>query len=376
MSASDTTQQPRFSSFRRVASVTVVTVLLFGATLSSIKTAHAGLFSFLSSVMGNQQVSADTKQPIAAADSQVSSVIVFQPATVNPAAAAIVSTTPPIQDDTTLSADMARMNATSTDDLNTLISIYTVRQGDSISSVAKMFDVSVNTILWANDLTSKSALRAGQTLVILPVTGITYTVKKGDSIQSIAKKYGADVDEILNYNDMTLGAALAIGDEIIIPDAEVTTRAVTPAPANGPRKITKAPNEPLLDGWGWPSYPGYFACPVPGARVSQGLHGHNAVDLAIAKGTPMRAAAAGTVIVARANGAWNGGYGNFIVILHDNGTQTLYAHMLRASVVSGQHVLSGQLIGYVGSTGMSTGPHVHFEVRGAQNPFADPSQCQ
>jgi murein DD-endopeptidase MepM/ murein hydrolase activator NlpD len=373
MSPFSTTQKPGFSSFRRVASVTAIVVLLSGAALTSIKTAHAGLFSFLSTVMGNQQVSAGTQQPILA-DSQVSSVIVLQASAMSPNSTSSGNTNPPIQDDTILSADMARMNATSTDDLNTMISIYVVRPGDTISSVAKMFNVSSNTILWANDLTSKSTLKQGQTLVILPVTGITYTVKKGDTIQAIAKKYGADVGEILNYNDMTIATPLAVGDEIIIPDAEIPTPAVTTS--TGTRRITKAPNEPLLDGWGWPSYPGFFACPLPGAHLSQGLHGHNAVDLAAPKGTPLHAASGGTVIIARANGAWNGGYGNFIVILHGNGTQTLYAHMSKAAVSSGQSVTKGQVIGYVGMTGLTTGPHVHFEVRGAQNPFADASLCQ
>jgi murein DD-endopeptidase MepM/ murein hydrolase activator NlpD len=367
-------QKPGFSSFKRIATITVIAVLLLGTALSSIKTAHAGLFSFLSTVMGNQQVSADTKQPIAA-DSQVSSVIVFQASAMSPTIASSADSNPPIQDETILSADMARMNATSTDDLNTMISIYVVRPGDSISTVAKMFNVSANTILWANDLTSKSTLKQGQTLVILPVTGITYTIHKGDTIQTIAKKYGADVDEILNYNDITIATTLNVGDQILIPDAEIAAPAVKTT-SSGPRTITKAPNEPLLDGWGWPSYPGFYACPVPGAHVSQGLHGHNGVDLAVPKNTPIHAAAGGTIIIARANGAWNGGYGNFIVIQHDNGTQTLYAHMSRATVSSGQRVTKGQLIGYVGMTGLTTGPHVHFEVRGAQNPTADPAVCQ
>ncbi|HEX7724236.1 MAG TPA: peptidoglycan DD-metalloendopeptidase family protein [Candidatus Paceibacterota bacterium] len=374
MSPFPTTKKTGFSSFKRVATVTTLTVLLLGTALTSIKTAHAGLFSFLSTVMGNQQVSADTKQPIAA-DSQVSSVIVLQASAMSPTIASSVSANPPIQDQTTLSADMARMNATSTDDVNTLISVYVVRPGDSLSSVADMFNVSINTILWANDLTSKSILKQGQTLVILPVTGISYTVKKGDTIQAIARKYGADVDEILSYNDITLATTLGVGDQILIPDSEIAAPVVKTT-SSGSRTITKAPNEPLLDGWGWPSYPGFFSCPVPGSRVSQNLHGHNGVDLAAPKGTPILAAAGGTIIVARANGAWNGGYGNFVVVLHGNGTQTLYAHMSKSTVSNGQAVTKGQVIGYIGMTGLTTGPHVHFEVRGAQNPTDDPALCR
>ncbi len=136
-------------------------------------------------------------------------------------------------------------------------------------------------------------------------------------------------------------------------------------------------NEPMLDDISnWPSFSGYYSCPVPGSRLSQGLHGHNGVDLASARGTPIHAAAAGTVIINRANGAWNGGYGNFVVILHGNGTQTLYAHMLKSVIKAGDSVSQNEIIGYIGMTGLTTGPHVHFEIRGGQNPFSDPSKCQ
>ena len=106
------------------------------------------------------------------------------------------------------------------------------------------------------------------------------------------------------------------------------------------------------------------------------MHGHNAVDLAIAYGTPIHAAAAGTVIIAKSNGAYNGGYGNFVMISHGNGSETLYAHMSKTAVSVGQQVSQGQTIGYIGMTGMTTGPHTHFEIRNAQNPFVDPSLCQ
>ena len=108
--------------------------------------------------------------------------------------------------------------------------------------------------------------------------------------------------------------------------------------------------------------------PLPSAVRTQGIHGYNAVDLAAPFGTPIVAAASGRVIVSR-SGGWNGGYGTYVVIDHPDGTQTLYAHMSRVAVWQGAQVVAGQVIGYVGSTGRSTGPHVHFEVRGAVNPF-------
>lgn len=107
--------------------------------------------------------------------------------------------------------------------------------------------------------------------------------------------------------------------------------------------------------------------PTKGVR-SQGIHGHNGVDIAAPVGTPVWAAADGKVIVAR-SGGWNGGYGSYVVISHSNGTQTLYAHLSRVDVTVGQSVTKGKTIGAMGNTGKSTGPHLHFEVRGGKNPF-------
>jgi murein DD-endopeptidase MepM/ murein hydrolase activator NlpD len=108
------------------------------------------------------------------------------------------------------------------------------------------------------------------------------------------------------------------------------------------------------------------------------MHGYNAVDLGAPVGTPITAAASGKVITSK-QGGWNGGYGNMVVISHDNGTQTLYSHLSSNVVYSGQWVSAGEVIGYVGSTGHSTGPHLHFEVRGDTNPLAScrvGSSCQ
>jgi len=102
--------------------------------------------------------------------------------------------------------------------------------------------------------------------------------------------------------------------------------------------------------------------------LSQGLHGHNAVDLAIGIGNPIDAAADGTVIIAK-TGGWNGGYGNYVVISHSNGTETLYAHAEKLFVTPGEQVTQGEEIAKIGVTGETTGPHLHFEVRGAANPF-------
>ncbi|QQR82256.1 M23 family metallopeptidase [Candidatus Campbellbacteria bacterium] len=247
-------------------------------------------------------------------------------------------------------ADGRRLSATSDQ-----ISTYVVREGDSLSMIADMFNVSINTIRWANNMTGKSTIQPGQTLVILPVTGIRHIVKKGDTIQSIAKKYKGDVEEIIQYNGLEEGTALVVASEIIIPDGEVVVTSSKSASGGASRAYSG------------PTYAGYYLRPTHGVR-SQGLHGHNGIDIAAPVGTPVYASAAGEVIVSQ-SGGWNGGYGNYIVVKHGNGTQTLYAHLSSTSVAVGDSVGQGDVIGAVGSTGRSTGAHLHFEVRGATNPF-------
>lgn len=241
---------------------------------------------------------------------------------------------------------------------NSTISIYVVRPGDTLSAIAEMFDVSVNTILWANDLPRASRIQVGQTLTILPVTGIKYTVKKGDTLASIAKRYGGDSSEIASYNG--LEGPLVAGIEIIIPDGE----ALAPAQSTPTRQsVSYASNA------GSPTQVGYYLRPISGGIRSQGIHGYNGIDLAAPIGTPVVASAAGDVIIAKSSG-WNGGYGQYVVIQHDNGSQTLYSHNSSVIVGVGEHVQQGQVIGYVGQSGKATGPHVHFEIRnGIRNPF-------
>lgn len=238
------------------------------------------------------------------------------------------------------------------------ISVYVVRSGDTLSEIADMFGVSINTILWANDLKSTRDVHPGDTLVILPVSGVERTVVKGDTLSSLAKKYKADVNDIAQFNGLDSKEPLAVGSVIIIPGGEIAM----------PARSSSSIQEPYLGGSGLIQN-GYYSSPIPGAVLTQGLHGWNGIDLGAARGTPIRAAADGTIIIARGNGAWNGGYGNYVVITHSNGSQTLYAHMTSIAVSAGRSVFSGQVIGYVGSTGLSTGAHLHFEVRGAANPF-------
>lgn len=237
------------------------------------------------------------------------------------------------------------------------ISTYVVEDNDTISSIAEKYGISVNTIYWANGLNRKSKLKIGQTLVILPITSVQHKVVKGDTISKIAKRYNGDADEIIAYNGLEDGT-LTAGETIIIPDGEMPA---APLPA----KVASRIKSNLDSG---PDMAGYYILPVLGCRRSQGIHGHNGVDLACPIGTPLRAAAPGTVIVANTSG-WGGGYGKYVVIKHANGTQTVYGHMSSVSVRPGETVGRGESIGATGNSGKSTGPHLHFEVRGARNPF-------
>ena len=243
------------------------------------------------------------------------------------------------------------------------ITTYTVRKGDTLSDIADMFDVNVDTILWANDIKSVDSVQIGDVLVILPVSGVQYTVKKGDTLDSVAKKFKSDAGEIAAFNDMDPERPLDIGSAIIIPEGKLNTPAPSSSGSQVPRTITGSRR--YSSG---PDLGGYFLRPIDGGRKTQGIHGFNGVDLADSCGEPVYASASGDVIIAKKTG-WNGGYGSYIVITHPNGTQTLYSHLSSVLVSSGWHVTRGMQIGTIGSTGRSTGCHVHFEVHGAKNPF-------
>ena len=252
------------------------------------------------------------------------------------------------------------------DDLKSEITTYTVKEGDNLTAIAHSFGVTVNTILWANDIRNARLIKPGDTLVILPVSGVQYIVKKGDTIESIAKKFKGSSQEIAQFNGFGIGEELVIGSEVIIPDGEVQ-EILTPS--------MPAPRLSVSRFAGLPELSGYYFRPIIGGRNARatkanphGIHGYNGVDLANSCDLPVMASAEGTVLIARSSG-WNGGYGRYAVISHENGTQTLYAHMRTVDVSVGQRIFQAQTVGTIGSSGNSTGCHVHFEIRGAKNPF-------
>lgn len=314
-------------------------------------TASAGVLSFVSDLISNKQADAGimtmTSQNMPLLQSRLNPNATETPEITIVDGSALVQASGVVG----TPADLVETKSTE-------ISLYVVRSGDNLSQIAQMFGVSVNTIVWANDI-KKGLIREGDELVILPITGVSHTVAKGETIRSIATKYKADMDEIMAYNGLKSTDVLSVGSTVLIPDGEI--QAAPTLASNG--RLT-AP----LRSTGGPLYKDYYMRPIDGGRRSQGLHGNNGVDLAAPTGTPIRASADGVVIIARSSG-YNGGYGSYVVVSHPNGTQTLYAHASRVTVSQGQAVSKGDTIALVGSTGKSTGPHVHFEIRGAANPF-------
>ncbi len=313
--------------------------------------ASASVFSFFSSLFSSTPVSAEGPKQ------NVQNMPLLQ-ATISPMSyASSTDEENLIVEGTSLSKESVPGIDVKTSD-DDQISLYVVRSGDTLPAIAKMFNVSVNTIKWANDLKNNS-ITPGQTLVILPISGIKHVVKSGDTIYSIAKQHKGDVEEIMQYNNITKTTILAIGDEIIVPDGEAP---VIYSSGSGSSVRSSGSN---------PVYEGYYMRPIVGGIKTQGVHGHNGIDFASSYGSNILASASGEVIISRSSG-WNGGYGSYVVIKHGNGTQTLYAHLSGTAVSVGESVKQGQVIGYMGRSGQvkgHTGIHLHFEIRGARNPF-------
>jgi len=237
---------------------------------------------------------------------------------------------------------------------------YLVKEGDTLGKIAADFGVSLNTVIWANNLKSGSVIKPNQELVILPVSGILHEVKKGETLFSIAKKYKADLNEIIAFNNLDKENEITIGQELIIPNGTLTSTTV--ASTNNLKPMTE-------DISNLPEYKNYYAYPTSGGWNKGILHYYNAVDIINSCGSPIYASNGGMVSESKGNGAYNLGYGNLVKIVHSNGTFTVYGHLSEVLVKEGQQVAQGQLIGRMGNTGNSNGCHLHFEVRGAKNPF-------
>lgn len=231
---------------------------------------------------------------------------------------------------------------------------YTIQGGDTLSSIGAKFRISVDALKYVNGLTDSSILQVGKTLIIPPVTGLIHKVESGDTLSSIAEKYDVPVQAVADFNYILDTSKLAIGTELVIPDGKVPEQVIpvyTPTiPSLGP---TQAPS----------SDHSYCVWPSSTRIISQYFSWyHNGVDIASANGTAMPPlySCAGGVIT---RSGWDPfGLGLHVRIDHGNGFETVYGHMSRIDVGYGERVSRGQVIGIMGSTGRSTGPHVHFMI--------------
>ena len=238
---------------------------------------------------------------------------------------------------------------------------YVVQLGDTVSSIANSFGISVNTVLWANNLGNYSLIRPGDTLSIMPFSGLLYSVKSGDTLSKIANTYKIASEDIALHNNISADSSLKIGQKLILPGA---TKIVAVAPSRttsasaytGVSVIKDLVKAPAIQASG-----DDMVWPAEGKRITQYFSwAHNGLDIANKTGTAIYAAEEGTVEISASG--WNGGYGNTIVINHGNGKKTRYGHLSVLYVKVGDSVAKGENIGTMGSTGRSTGPHLHFEV--------------
>lgn len=230
---------------------------------------------------------------------------------------------------------------------------HAVKKGETLSDIAKKYGVDVATIASVNSLPSVHSLKVGQQLRILTVKGTLHVVQRGESLWDIAKRYQVDVNKIIEANGIADPSRLQLKQELVVPGAKVTLSAQQ-STQTAARKVELVSRGKLQK---------VFAWPVQG-RISSRFgqrwgRMHEGVDIAVSSGTPVRAAAAGKVTFA----GWNGAYGYLVKISHGNGVETRYAHNSKILVKVGQAVSSGQVLARSGSTGRSTGPHVHFEIR-------------
>jgi murein DD-endopeptidase MepM/ murein hydrolase activator NlpD len=259
--------------------------------------------------------------------------------------------------------------------------IYQVQAGDNVSSIAERFHLGQDTVVWANNLENDpDQLQVGQELTILPVDGVLYTVKQGDTLSAIAQRFQAQADAIAGYAPNHIGdnGMISIGQKLLIPggikpqEARAVAQPVQAQPAASQDNAQAAlpatgARVPLLGSalmipnaagapTNAPAQPGRFAWPVSGLITQSYGTWHGGIDIANSAGSPIGATDGGTIAFA----GWSGGLGNAIEVDHGDGFVSVYAHLQAISVQVGQTVNRGQLIGLMGSTGNSTGSHLHL----------------
>ena len=225
-------------------------------------------------------------------------------------------------------------------------STYTVKSGDSISSISLKFGLSnISTLIAVNGISNVRYLRSGQKLRIPSMDGMIHTVSDGETVEGLSVKYHAAVEDILDVNDLD-SYTLTAGQELFIPGAKLDSTALQRA---------------MGEVFAWPIKAKFRISSMFGSRKDPFTGAdsyHTGVDLACPTGTPVKAAMSGTVVRA----GWSNVFGNYIIVKHLDGYQTLYGHLSKIEVSKNAFVNQGDEIGLVGSTGYSTGPHLHFTV--------------
>lgn len=282
---------------------------------------------------------------------------------------------------------------TDTDQRRSFVIDYDVKDGDTLTRIADNFGISLNTLIWANDLSAKSIIKEGQELKILPIDGVLYIVKKGDNLSEITKKYKAEMEDIIDFNDLPADGLIKEGMDLILPNAVMPSSSIASTSSKSTAKsgsvsqkvvsVVSSAKQKLSTLYAEAEK--FFIIPVSG-RITQGRHSYTppAVDIGNACGTPVFASADGTVTVARQTTSRSsraeGGYGNNVRIQHSNGALSLYSHLLYGSLLvnEGDYVKQGQKIAEIGGgwekrglrmkgAGRSTGCHLHYEVRNGTN---------
>jgi LysM repeat protein len=223
------------------------------------------------------------------------------------------------------------------------VTTYTVRPGDALLGIANKYHITLDALISMNGITDARRIYTGARLRVPNISGIVHTVAKGDSIGSIASRYGISVTAILDANDLG-SSTIHPGQALFIPGARMSSS-----------ELKKALGELVM----WPirgplsSGFGYRPNPFTGLRTF-----HNGLDIVAPLGTPIKAAMDGRV----ADTGYNSIYGNYVILSHADGYQTLYGHMSKVFVRKGASLAQGEILGAVGTTGYSTGPHLHFSV--------------
>ena len=350
--------------FKHVANQACISLVAFMMVVSFPSNANAGFFSTLGNLLG---IETEASEP-ESSDFNSQNIPLLEPNITPELKNGKNEIAINIVDDGALEANTGPAgteadvdNAASSSDP---ITVYIVREKDTLDSIAKANKTSKQAIIYANsDISRADLVTPGQTLIIFPIKGVVYKVKKGDSLENLAKKYKVSSADILEYNLMGSSKDLKVGQEILLPGITKLPQEKVISIPNGKKVSTKNTSAGIItSGYIWPF-------PAGAGRVSQGRHDGQAYDFSAPVGTPIYAIKGGIILTVKASG-YNGGYGKYVVMNFDNGAQAIFAHMSAVATSAGQIVSQGDIIGYVGSTGRSTGPHVHIEFRGGwANPY-------